>query len=134
MMMMIVRSRGMNMLYAQMFSENWNNPVVFTTYRTSSSEYTKEFTVDLYVGRQPEQWMSPHESWPLLWCSYHSHIVHQLNASSPNATFNKSYWKDFCGIWYWGLLWTFLQKLQIWLKISGTLHEDLSTFYCCQWH
>jgi len=26
------------------------------------------------------------------------------------------------------------RKLQIWLKISSTLHEDVNAFYCCQLH
>ena len=42
-----------------------------------------------------------------------------------------SNWTDVHKVWYWGLLWKSVEKLQIKknrTKISGTLPEDLSTF------
>jgi hypothetical protein len=38
-------------------------------------------------------------------------------------------------IWYTGILWKSVGKIQIWLKlakISGPLSEDISIFYCCR--
>ena len=40
---------------------------------------------------------------------------------------------DLCEIWYWGILWKSVEKLQIWLK-PNTFHEDLNMLYCCWRH
>lgn len=43
---------------------------------------------------------------------------------------------DFHEIWYWEVLITSAEKIQMYLKpdkISGTFHEYHSMFYCCWW-
>ena len=45
-------------------------------------------------------------------------------------------WTDFHLIWYWGLVWKHVLKMQIFnlAKLLGILHKDLSTSYCCRRH
>lgn len=46
-----------------------------------------------------------------------------------------SHSKNFCEIFYLALLWKTVEKIQFCLNrtnIWGTLHEDLSKFYCCR--
>jgi hypothetical protein len=48
-----------------------------------------------------------------------------------------SHWLEFHQVWYWKLLWKSVEKIKFGYnraKISGTLHEDLSTLYRCWVH
>jgi hypothetical protein len=48
-----------------------------------------------------------------------------------------SHWTGYREIWYWALLSKSVDKTENWLQSDnniGTVHEDLSTLYCCRRH
>jgi DNA-directed RNA polymerase subunit N (RpoN/RPB10) len=78
----------------------------------------------------------------LKWCPAVRPAVLTSSGSRSDTTVcmcqSDSHWTYFREIWYWGLLWKSFEKFQILVKIGkecrDTLHEDLSTFYCCRRH
>jgi hypothetical protein len=62
----------------------------------------------------------------------HSHTreQHLLLSSCPSVRLHQSdiHWTDFHEVWHWGLLWKFVEELQIWLKIEGKKYRT------SRWH
>jgi hypothetical protein len=68
--------------------------------------------------------------WVITSVSLSSHLsVHVYQLSS--------LWMNFSDIWHWKLFLKTAEKIQICLKSVkklGTLHDELSMFYCCWWY
>ena len=92
----------------------------------------------IYVASKPTD--SLYRIWRTAWCFRSVRVVaksgYYQRHLRPSGRMNRrgSHWTYSRKTLHWGLLWKSVQTYQIWLqsdKKSGTLHDHISTDYCC---